>query len=337
MSSQQATTNQATGGAGIVRLLLIAAAIFAPIWLAFHYTPHHEGDSPFETLYLHVVPSTLDANAGHHGPDHVAAPIMVSLPFEVPLLKGRVSEARVEWSNQLPFANLQLFQLAAVLLIFICFSGVPAYLRTGRGDYVTRLFAGFAQWIRDEMVYPVMGREQGAKLLPYFLTIFFFIMFMNLLGLLPGAATATASIFVTMALALTTLIMMIGGGMAVQGPVAYWKHLVPHVPAAIWPLMFLVEVVGVLVKPFALMIRLFANMTGGHLVVLSFMGLLFLVAGKATGAVEGNPAGAWAASPLVVGFAVFIMIVESFVALLQAYVFTMLSLLFIQSSLHPEH
>jgi F-type H+-transporting ATPase subunit a len=113
--------------------------------------------------------------------------------------------------------------------------------------------------------------------------------------------------------------------------------LVPHVPAAIWPLMFLVEVVGVLVKPFALMIRLFANMTGGHLVVLSFMGLLFLVAGKATGAVEGNPAGAWAASPLVVGFAVFIMIVESFVALLQAYVFTMLSLLFIQSSLHPEH
>jgi hypothetical protein len=168
MSSQQATTNQATGGAGIVRLLLIAAAIFAPIWLAFHYTPHHEGDSPFETLYLHVVPSTLDANAGHHGPDHVAAPVMVSLPFEVPLLKGRVSEARVEWSNQLPFTNLQLFQLAAVLLIFICLSGVPAYLRTGRGDYVTRLFAGFAQWIRDEMVYPVMGREQGAKLLPYF-------------------------------------------------------------------------------------------------------------------------------------------------------------------------
>jgi F-type H+-transporting ATPase subunit a len=120
--------------------------------------------------------------------------------------------------------------------------------------------------------------------------------------------------------------------------VANWKHLVPHVPLAIWPLMFVVELVGVFVKPFALMIRLFANMAGGHLVVLSFMGLLFLAAGVA--AADGGVANAgvaWGISPLVVGFSVFIMIVESFVALLQAYVFTMLSILFIQASLHPEH
>jgi F-type H+-transporting ATPase subunit a len=89
--------------------------------------------------------------------------------------------------------------------------------------------------------------------------------------------------------------------------------------------------VGIFVKPFALMIRLFANMTGGHMVVLSFMGLIFLLAGMA-----GHTA-AYVASPVLVGFAVFIMIIEAFVALLQAYVFTMLSVMFIQASIHPEH
>jgi F-type H+-transporting ATPase subunit a len=102
---------------------------------------------------------------------------------------------------------------------------------------------------------------------------------MNLLGLVPGGATATASIFVTAALALTTFGLMIGGGMMEQGPAAFWKNLIPHgLPGFLVPLMFVIEVVGLLVKPFALMIRLFANLTGGHLVVYSFMGLIFYFA-----------------------------------------------------------
>ena len=176
-----------------------------------------------------------------------------------------------------------------------------------------------------------VSSEMIVPLLPLFLTLFFFIMFMNLLGLVPGAATATASIFVTGGLALFTLVVMVFGGMLAQGPLHYWKTLVPHVPWPIWPIMFAVEFIGIFVKPFALMIRLFANMTGGHMVVLSFMGLLFLVASMA-----GQTA-AYAASPVLVGFAVFIMIIEAFVALLQAYVFTMLSVMFIQASIHPEH
>jgi F-type H+-transporting ATPase subunit a len=113
--------------------------------------------------------------------------------------------------------------------------------------------------------------------------------------------------------------------------VAYWKHLVPHVPIAIWPIMFVVEFVGILVKPFALMIRLFANMTGGHMVVLSFMGLIFFFAG-----VEHSAMG-YAVAPIAVGFAAFILIIEAFVALLQAYIFTQLSILFVGASVHPEH
>jgi F-type H+-transporting ATPase subunit a len=176
-----------------------------------------------------------------------------------------------------------------------------------------------------------MGRETGGRFLPYFLAIFFFILFMNLGGLLPGSATPTTSIFITASLAGLTFLMMVAFGMIVQGPVAFWKHLVPHVPALLWPLMFVVEVIGLLVKPFALTIRLFATMTGGHLVVLSFMGILFFFALKLGAGV------AWATSPVWVGLAVFIMIIEAFVAMLQAYIFTQLSVIFVQAAIHPEH
>jgi len=326
---------------GLVMLLLVAAACFA----SHKYSAHHEGNSVFTTLYMHLVPAPLVHPEEHaeHAPESASgepAPAGHAAPralFEVPLVFSAL--APLDYRGAVPAGdepktalfNLQIFQVLAVLLTLIAFAGVPRYLRTGQGDAVTRLCAGFAQYIREEMVLPVMGRELGTKFLPYFLSVFFFVLFMNLLGLVPTAATATASIFVTAALALTTFLAMVGCGMAIQGPIAFWKHLVPHVPAALWPLMFVVELIGLLVKPFALMIRLFANMSGGHMVVLSFMGLIFFM-GQLWG-----PAGAWGASPIGAGFAVFIMIIESFVALLQAYIFTQLSILFVNASVHPEH
>jgi len=311
----------------LIALLLIAAAAF----VGTTFVEHHKSDpaNPFVPLFSHLMPAPLVTNAHameheHAAPQYLVPPITVSqdtLAFDAaPEISG----------TQFIFTNLQLFQVTAVLLLIVCFSGVPSYLRTGRGDYLSKIFAGFAMWVRDEMVYAVMGKEVGKKFLPYFLTLFFFIVFMNVIGLFPGTATATASVFVTAGLALLTLVVMLFGGMIAQGPFTYWKTLVPHVPWFVWPIMFIVELVGIFVKPFALMIRLFANMTGGHMVVLSFMGLLFLMA-------HGMGKVAYAGAPVVVGFAVFIMIIESFVALLQAYVFTMLSILFIQASIHPEH
>jgi len=311
-----------------LRLLLIALCILVPAWMGNHFVVHHEakpGD-PFMPLFMHLMAAPLVSNpesAHAEGPKYL---------FELDVPGPAAFDADpLKAGTQLVATNLQLFQIAAVLLLFVCFSGVPGHLRNGKGDYVSRLFAGFALWLRDDVVYPAMGKEVGRKFLPYFLALFFFIVFMNLLGLVPGASTATASVFVTAGLALVTLILMVFGGMIAQGPAHYWKTLVPHVPVLIWPIMFAVEFVGIFVKPFALMIRLFANMTGGHMVVLSFMGLIFLLAGMA-----GHSA-AYIASPVLVGFAVFIMIIEAFVALLQAYVFTMLSVMFIQASIHPEH
>lgn len=219
--------------------------------------------------------------------------------------------------------------LAAALLLLVL---LPMARRRG-GVYhgLFNAFEALIVYVRDEIVYANLGREEGRPYVPFIATLFFFILFMNLLGLVPGSATATANIFVTAALAVITFLSMVVCGMFAQGPIAFWKNLVPHVPLALWPLMFVVEVIGLLVKPFALMVRLFANMTGGHMVVLSFMGLIFFFAGTQHSAMG------YAVSPIAVGFAVFIMIIESFVALLQAYIFTQLSILFVGASVHPEH
>lgn len=308
----------------MLRWILIAAIVVSAIYVGSTFVEHHlptaEASSVFTTLYMHLIPATL-VDAQHH-------PL---LSFAVPGLPAIFDMDRHVEGVQLVATNLQLFQIAAVALILIGFSGVVGHLKSGGGDRATRVLAGFAAWVRDDMVFPTMGRERGQKFLPFFLTLFFFILFMNLMGLIPGGATATASIWVTAALATVTLGSMLICGMVIQGPVAFWKHLVPHVPVALWPLMFFVEVVGLVVKPFALTIRLFANMNGGHMVVLSFLGLVFFFAK------ENGPVVGWASAPLAIGFAVFIMIIESFVALLQAFIFTQLSILFVQTSVHPEH
>lgn len=303
----------------MVRPLLILALIAAAVWAATH-VGHHASSDVFMTLFMHLTPAPIEL---HHE----------ALAIPVPgFLSAFTMDSAGHATGQLVVTNLQVFQLTAVLLLFVAFSGVANHVRTGGGDATSKLFAGFAKWVRDEIVHPNMGRATGDKFLPFFLSIFFFILFMNLLGLVPGSATATASIFVTAALAAITFGAMIVCGMVVQGPIAFWKNLVPHVPLALWPLMFVVELVGLVIKPCALMIRLFANMTGGHLIVLTCMGLIMFFAEQGANAAVG-----YGSAPAAVGFAIFIMIIESFVACLQAYIFTMLSVLFVQSSIHPEH
>jgi ATP synthase subunit 6 len=343
-----------------LRPLLILAVIIGACFTSVTYSEHHEGgnEEAFQVLYMHLMPANL-VHPSHADEEHAAAPseakaLLASSDDEAgeahaddaahehhaakPLISiganfmpaGADMDKTAE-GTQIVFTNLQLFQVAAILVMLIALSGVAGHLRTGKGDKMTRILAGWCQWIRDEMVTPNMHGEDGRKFLSYFLYVFFFIVTMNVLGLVPGSATATANIFVTAALATTTLLAMLGCGMIAQGPIAFWKNLVPHVPLLLWPLMFLVEVLGLFVKPFSLMIRLFANMTGGHLVVLSFMGLIFYFAGA-----DHSPI-AWGIAPVAVGFAVFIMIIEAFVALLQAYIFTQLSVMFVGSSVHPEH
>lgn len=344
----------------IFRPLLMLAIVVGACFLSNRHSVHHtvpmvtnedgqsvmaDKSSVFTMLYMHVIPSAL---VPYHGPshgeahshadeqggvgtglaEHADAPIFqLDLPGFLGFFDGNLDEE----GAQLVLYNLQIFQLAAILMMLVAMSGVPGYLRTGKGGYVTRLMGGFCQWLRDDLVEPAMGKDLSAKLLPLMMYLFFFILFMNVMGLTPMSVTPTTCIFVTGALALITFVMMIAGGMIAQGPVNFLKHLVPEVPAALWPLMFVIEIAGLFIKPVALMIRLFATITGGHLVVLSFLALIFFFW-------HGfSPAVGKTLSPLWVGFAVFIMIIEAFVAMVQAYIFTLLSSLFIGASVHPEH
>lgn len=339
----------------MIRPLLMLLTVLGACFITVTYSEHHApGKTPFETLYMHLVPAPMvtghgedhsdeageeqhsDGTPGEHeaaadGEHEQAGHGDASyLRVAIPGFLGVFDYDKTDEGTHLVVYNLQVFQLAAILLILIGFSGVARYLKTGEGDRISRTLAGFCDYIRDEIVYPNVGKEHGAKLLPLFFSVFFFILFMNLCGLVPGSVTPTASLFVTAGLAMITFSVMVIGGMIVQGPVAYWKNLVPHVPLILWPLLFVVELIGLTVKPVALTIRLFANMTGGHMVVLSFMGLIFFF-GMQTAAIG------YASAPVAIGFAVFIMIIEGFVAFVQAYVFTVLSAIFVGLSLHPEH
>ncbi len=180
-------------------------------------------------------------------------------------------------------------------------------------------------FVRDEIAIPNMGAKGGKKFTPLLATMFFFILTCNLMGLIPLFTTATGNISVTASLAIITFLVTQIQGMVENGVVGYWKSLVPSgIP---WPLIFImvpIEIFGLFTKPFALAMRLFANMIAGHTVIFALLGLIIAL-------------GSVLVSPFAVGFAVFINLLEILVAFIQAYIFTMLSSLFIGMAMHPEH
>jgi F-type H+-transporting ATPase subunit a len=181
----------------------------------------------------------------------------------------------------------------------------------------------FVKFIRDEIAIPFLGEEDGRKLTPILCSFFFFILTLNLLGLVPCFSTATSNINVTGALAGVTLLFMTVGALWKNGPVGFVRGFIP--PGVPWPILVLlvpVELLGLLIKAFALMIRLFANELAGHVVVFSLLGLVVMFGAVALPAV---------------GMAMGIYILEVFVAFLQAYIFTLLSALFIGQRYHPSH
>jgi F-type H+-transporting ATPase subunit a len=177
-------------------------------------------------------------------------------------------------------------------------------------------------FIRDQVMLPNMGKA-GLPYLPFLWTLFLFILMCNMLGLVPGGATATANISVTAALAVISFLTTQYAGVRQNGP-KYFAQLVPPVPAWLWPLMLVVELIGLVAKPFALAIRLWANMNAGHIVLLVIMGFIFIFKN-------------WVVVGISVGGGVVLSLLELFVALVQAYVFTFLTAVFMGLALHPEH
>ena len=227
----------------------------------------------------------------------------------------------------------QWIAAAIVLVVFVLLArGAVRRGANAPAGGVYNMFESLVLFVRDEMVYKVMGPEHGRRFVPLFLTQFVFILMMNLLGLMylgSVGGTATANLAVTGGMALTTLTWIVLSGVRQHGFFGYWKTYAPHgLPLFVLPLFVVIELASnLLIKPAALTIRLFANMTAGHLVMLSLFGLTYL----AGTFLVGLP------SLFAMAFAVGICGLEVMVAFIQAYIFTYLSIVFVGASVHPEH
>jgi F-type H+-transporting ATPase subunit a len=194
---------------------------------------------------------------------------------------------------------------------------------------------GMVLWVRDDIAIANIGHETGAKFVPLILTLFFFILFGNLFGLLPFGTTITGNLAVTSALAILVFLVIEIGGMIQLGAKGYLGTIFMHVPGLHGPgavalavAMAPIEIMSKLVKPFALAVRLFGNMTAGHFVILSLFGIVFLFG--TLGAASYGIAG------VTVALVICVMLLELIVAILQAYVFALLSAVFIGLMQH-EH
>ncbi len=279
--------------------------------IAHHIGNSHEIETPFGNIHL---------------PDN----------WKVPL--GTNAHGQPRYLDLSPTKHLVFLLLAAVLVALVMIVSARAVARAQAGGKPPRGFAGAMEamvlWVRQEVVLPNVGHH-GEGYAPYLITVFFFVLAMNLLGLLPWGATATSNISVTAALALMAFFVIEATGMRTLGFKGYMKtifYLPPGLPGgvggAVLKVLLLVvmtpiELIGKLAKPFALAVRLFANMTSGHVLVLALLGLTFLFQSYLVGI---------GASLLATG----VMVLEVFVAFLQAFVFTLLAAVFI-GLMRAEH
>jgi len=213
-----------------------------------------------------------------------------------------------------PTKHVVFVWLAAIL---VCILAIAVARRIARQSVPTgfaNLFEMMVVFMRDEVAIPNMGLA-GLRYMPYLLTTFFYILVMNLLGLIPYGASATGNVSVTAGLAIIAFVMIQVSAVRAQGLGHYLAHLTGGVHWSLWPIMIPIEILGLFTKPFALCMRLFANMLGGHIVIVSLLGLIFVF-------------GSYFIAVAPVTFVVGINFLELFVAFLQAHIFVMLTSLF---------
>jgi F-type H+-transporting ATPase subunit a len=259
--------------------------------------------------------------------DHVKDAAAFELPFGV------------EWTLPKVFGHqitkFMVVELVAAILIVLVFVPLARKLANGnppRGRF-WNMFEAIVLFIRDGVVRPAMGHHDADRYLPFILTLFFFILLCNLLGLVPYLGSPTASIAVTGPLALVTFLVGVGSGMKKYGLVKFWVGLCPPMELpflmqiVLVPLIWFLEFVGLVIRYSVLAVRLLANMFGGHLVLAIIMGFIPAMAGTLWW---------YGVTPITVLGATAISLLELFFAFLQAYIFAFLGALFIGMALHQH-
>ena len=230
--------------------------------------------------------------------------------------------------------NVFTMLLAAFLLIIIFLSVSKGYERNkGKAPSgIQSLFEVFFVFIRQEVTRPMIGEKKYEKFQPFIMTVFFFILFCNLFGLIPffpGGVNITGNLAVTLTLAIFTFLVT-----NLNGNKHYWQHVLwmPGIPAWVKIILTPVEIMALFIKPFSLMIRLFANISAGHIIILSLIGLIFLFGDN------GNSVGGAVAGGIIgMLFTAFMNLIELLVAFLQAFIFSILSASYIGAAVDDHH
>ena len=213
--------------------------------------------------------------------------------------------------------------MIASLIMFLIFAGLAKSYAKNKGiaSGVGRIFEPVVLYIRDEIAIPNIGEKHYKKYMSYLLTIFFFVLFLNIFGLMPFGINVTGNLTITFALAIMTFLIT-----NLTANKNYWGHIfwMPGVPKVMRIVLAPIELLGVFIKPFSLMIRLYANIFAGHIVLMSIIGLMFIFK-------------SWLGSSLSFGLSFVLSILEILVAFLQAYIFTMLSSLYFGSAVEEHH
>jgi F-type H+-transporting ATPase subunit a len=263
------------------------------------------------------------ASSGHDDP----AAVIMHHVIDVPLAIGPKDAPWVVFHSK----HLVFFVLAILLTTLIA----RLALRSYRGGQIPHGIGAAVEaivlFVRDDIAEANIGHGDGRKFTPLLCSFFCFILVAALLGLMPFAATSTGNLAVTLGLALVSFAAQQYAGISKYGIVGHFKNLIPPgIPKPLLPLMAIVEVISMFTKPFALLIRLFANMLAGHMVVTTLILLISLMA-------EMHWLGGVAMTPVSIGLALFILLLEVLVAFIQAYIFTLLSAIFIGMYAHPAH
>jgi len=300
-----------------------SAPVAAAVEIAAAALEQEAGSGPVDFITPHITDASYLELPYWKAPFHT----YIELPKWAPVHIGPLT---FDFS---PTKHVVMMLIAATLLSIVLITAANASRRDHATQGRSKGFGGaieaMALYLRNEVVLPNVGHH-GEKYVPFALTLFFFILFMNLLGMIPFGATATGNISVTATLAIITFIMVEAAGMRANGvgylnTMFYWNN---ELPVVMRPIMFLimspVEMIGKLTKPFALAIRLFANMTAGHIVLLALIGLVFSFQ-------------SWLLAPAPLAMALAISVLELFVAFLQAFIFTLLASVFIGQVREAHH
>jgi len=259
--------------------------------------------------------------------DHVNDAPAFELPFHIEVALPQVFGIQLT-----KFMVLEVVAAVLMVLIFVPLARKLADGKPPKGRF-WNLFEAIILFLRNEVVRPAIGRRDADRFLPLIFTLFFFILFCNLLGLLPWLGSPTASINATAPLAVIVFLAGVGTGMKKFGPVKFWSGLCPQMDlppvlrVLLVPMILVLEIVGLLIKHSILAVRLLANMFGGHLVLAMIVGFIPAMAGSLLW---------YGVTPLAVFGGTAICLLELFVAFLQAYIFSFLAALFIGMSVHQH-